>query len=337
MAIVDKKVFALIGVSKRQSLAVRFGVTIGMVVVSCAVRWALGDFAGPYGFILFVPAVVLTSLLYGQRFGLLALAASTIFNGLSLDWHTPHFHVAALATFVVVGIGLVLLGDALRRALDALNEARKENEILLNEMSHRVKNKFATIISVIALQSRSAPLEARPALDAVAQRVRSLAALHTHLQLSRHRGLVNMKAYLTDLCQGLDHSVGHMRKITVPITCEQVFFPPRDATAVGLIVNELVMNGYKYAFPDQRAGTIAVDLARAGTSFELTVADDGIGRPSEARDGMGSGLVTLLASQLGGSPRWTRPAAGGCTVVVTFPATPDMRSDSDGLALLKND
>lgn len=179
----------------RQTFVVRYGITSILVLLSFAVRHGVGDLAGPYGFILFVPALVIASVAFGWKAGLFAVASSALVDGLWLDWSGPNFHATALATFVIIGAGLVFLGDALRRALEGLNRARNENQMLLDEMSHRVKNKFAMIISVISLQSRAAPLEARPALEAVARRVHALASVHTHLQGSRHRGLVEMEAY----------------------------------------------------------------------------------------------------------------------------------------------
>jgi two-component sensor histidine kinase len=238
---------------------------------------------------------VIASLAFGWGPGLFAVISSALVDGLWLDWKGPNFHATALATFVIVGAGLVFMGDALRRALDRLNHARQENEMLLDEMSHRVKNKFATTVSVISLQAKTAPLEARPALEAVARRVHALASLHTHLQGSRHRGLVEMEVYLIDLASGLRESAGHLRKVALSVTAERLLFPPREATAVGLIVNELVMNCFKYAFPDDRSGEISIAFERNNTSAVLTVTDDGIGCAATAREGMGTGLVSLLA------------------------------------------
>jgi two-component sensor histidine kinase len=193
-------------------------------------------------------------------------------------------------------------------------------------MSHRVKNKFATIMSVISLQAKTAPLEARLALDAIARRVQALASLHTHLQGSRHRGQVEMEVYLIDLANGLRESAGHLRKVALTVTAERLLLPPREATAVGLIVNELVMNSYKYAFPDDRSGKIWVAFERKDTSAVLSVTDDGIGCAATAPEGMGTGLVSLLAGQLGGTMKRELAPGGGCDVTVAFPLTPAMHS-----------
>lgn len=320
----------------RQPALVRYGVTLILVLLSFAMRHGVGDLAGPYGFILFVPALVVSSLAFGWAAGLFAVASSALVDGLWLDWSGPNFHATALATFVVIGIGLVFLGDALRRALESLNRARSENQMLLDEMSHRVKNKFAMIMSIISLQSRAAPLEARPALEAVARRVHALASLHTHLQGSRHHGLVEMEAYLQDLASGLRESAGHLRKVALSVDAERLMFPPREATSVGLIVNELVMNCFKYAFPNERSGKISVSLHSNEASVFLSVSDDGIGCAATVREGMGTGLVSLLAVQLGGTMERAEATGGGCSVSVTFPLTPEMQRAVHGGATADN-
>lgn len=326
----DKEFDALLRLlPARRPFAARYGTTLAMVLLSLVMRHGIGDLAGPYAFILFVPAFVIASVAFGWGPGLFAVASSALVDGLWLDWTGPNFHATALATFVVVGVGIVFLGDALHRALDGLNRARQENEMLLDEMSHRVKNKFATIVSVISLQAKRAPLEARPALEAVARRVHALASLHTHLQGSRHRGLVEMDVYLIELANGLQESAGHLRKVALSVTAERLLFPPREATAVGLIVNELVMNCYKYAFPDDRSGKISVAFERNDTSAVLSVTDDGIGCAATAQEGMGTGLVSLLAGQLGGTMKRDIAPGGGCAVIVTFPITHAMQ-DSGG-------
>lgn len=325
----DDEIAALMRVVPTQlPFSIRYGLTLTMVLLSFAVRAGAGDIVGPYGFILFVPAVVISSVAFGWTAGLFAVASSALVDGLWLDWTGPNFHATALASFLIVGTGLVFLGDALHRALDGLNRARKENEMLLEEMSHRVKNKFSMIISVIGLQTKTAPLEARASLEAVVRRVHALAAVHTHLQRSRHSGLVEMQAYLRDLCNGLSDSAGHLRKVVLTVNAERLLFPPREATAVGLIVNELVMNSYKYAFPDGREGTISVELQTNETSAFLTVSDDGIGCAHTSREGMGTGLVALLARQLGGTMDRKVATDGGYAVFVTFGLTHEMLETS---------
>ncbi|SDO45325.1 Two-component sensor histidine kinase, contains HisKA and HATPase domains [Filomicrobium insigne] len=309
--------------SERPQGLIGVSITLVMVLLSFAVFCGLNVVAGSSDLILFVPAIIIASLVFGWGCGLLAVLGSVLVDGLWLYWNEGSAHPAALAAFVVVGCGLVFLGDALRGKLLRLDEARKENALLLDEMSHRIKNKFAMIVSVIGLQLKSSPLEARPALEAVARRVHALAALHSHLQGSRHRGLVNMQDYLLDLCNSLRDSVGHLRKVSLSVTSDPMMLPPREATSVGLIVNELVMNCYKYAFPENRQGNVSVRLSTDNASAVISVADNGIGCTESASGGMGTRLVSLLATQLNGTSE-RKVTECGCIVTVTFPLTADM-------------
>ena len=321
MSIFDKEVDTLVKlIPEPQPPLVRYVVALGMVLLSLCVRLTIGVWGGIYGFVFFIPAIVLAAVLLGLDSGLVAVAASATAVALILDWSGPHHHLTALLTFILIGSGLSLLGDALRRVIGSLNRARADNEMLLEEMSHRVKNKFAVIVSIIRLQAKAAPAEAQPALDAIARRVHALATLHTHLQGSRRSGLVNMQDYLRDLCAGLRDTAGHLRTITHSVTAEPIVLPPREATAVGLIVNELIMNCYKYAFPGERPGSIKVTFTSTEGTTILSVADDGAGLADGSVAGTGTELVSLLAEQLGGTVERARAPQGGCVVTVAAPA-----------------
>lgn len=322
MSIFDKEVDTLVRlIPERQPFVVRSAITLGLVLLSFLIRLAVGEWGDSYGFMFFIPAIVLVAVLLGLDSGLIAVVASASAVALLLDWDGSHHHFTALGIFFVIGGGLALLGDALRRVIDSLNQARAENEILLEEMSHRVKNKFAVIISVIRLQAKTAPADAHPALDAIARRVHALAALHTHLQESRRSGLVNMQDYLRDLCAGLRDTAGHLRKVTLAVVAEPFLLPPREATAIGLIVNELTMNCYKYAFPNERTGMIRVTLMNTEGRMVLRVADNGVESPVPPVGGTGTELVTLLSEQLGASVERVFLPEGGCVATVTAPMT----------------
>lgn len=329
----DKSIDALLRLLPApRPIHIRYGATLALVMLSVILRIGFDGLVGPYGFILFAPSVVIAGLLFGWGCGLFAIALGVIFVGAWLDWSGPHEHGTSLVSFALVGAGLVFLADALHRALDGLDRARKENEMLLQEMSHRVKNKFAMIESIISLQSKAAPLEVRPALEAVARRVRALTAVHTHLQGSRLSGLVGMKEYIQELAKGLQSSAGHLGNVDIAVRSEPLLLPPREATAIGLIVNELIMNCYKYAFPDERSGKIAVNLRTDEETACLSVSDDGIGCTAGGREGMGTSLVSLLARQLGGTAQRSEAVGGGCVVTVTFPLTSALLSSKPSIA-----
>jgi two-component sensor histidine kinase len=103
-------------------------------------------------------------------------------------------------------------------------------------MSHRVKNKFAMILSLIGLQARQSPFETRAALEAIAQRVRVIANMHDHLQMARHDNLVEMSEYLGELGKSLADTVRELRPVTVTVSSQPLRLGPAEALSIGLVV-----------------------------------------------------------------------------------------------------
>jgi two-component sensor histidine kinase len=302
-----------------QPIWVRYGFTILMVALTFSIRLGLEDRIDVYGFILFVPAILASALLFDRGTGLFALGLSTLAVALRLRWDgAADVHLAALAFFLIVGVGLVLVGEGLHKALERAHDAEREKDLLLQEMSHRVKNKFAMIQSIVGLQARQAPEGAREGFDAVSSRVRVIAEVHDYLQMSRHHGKVNMREYLSGLCHSLNSALGHLRPITLNVEAAAVELSPEKALSIGLLANELITNSYKYAFPEERSGTITVTLTAIDGKIVLRTRDDGVGCSEQDRPGLGSRLISILAARLGGNAIW-RPGEPGCTVEVEFP------------------
>jgi two-component sensor histidine kinase len=300
-----------------QSVGVRYGITLVMVLLTLAVHVGMQGRAGPYQFILFVPAIVASGLMFDRGTGFFALAVSAVLVGARLDWTTgASAHAASLVIFLIIGGGLVFVSEGLHRALERAHNAEREKDLLLQEMSHRVKNKFSMIVSMIALQSRQADGEAQKVLQSIDARVRVIANIHDYLQRSRHDGHVDMKEYLDGLCSSLGQAMID-RPIKLLVSVEQVSLPPEKALSAGLIVNELVTNALKYAFPDDRAGSVRVVLEARNGAIRLSVSDDGIGCVSP-NGGLGTRLVKMIAAQQGGDAEW-RALDPGCDASVSLP------------------
>jgi two-component sensor histidine kinase len=300
-----------------QSVGVRYGATLVMVLLTLAIHAGMQGRAGPYQFILFVPAIVASALMFDRGTGFFALVSSAVLVGARLDWTTAaSAHVASLAIFLIIGSGLVFVSEGLHRALERAHKAEQDKDLLLEEMSHRVKNKFTMIASMIALQSRQADGEVQKVLQSIDARVRVIANIHDYLQRSRHDGHVDMKEYLEGLCGSLEQAMVD-RPIALSVSVDQVSLPPDKALPAGLIVNELVTNALKYAFPDDRAGSVRVVLERRDEALRLSVSDDGIGcvKPN---GGLGTRLVKLIAAQQGGDAEW-RALDPGCDASVSLP------------------
>ena len=304
-----------------QPIAVRYGATVLMVLLSFGLRVGIEERTGAYGFLLFVPAIVAAALLFDRGSGFLALILSTGLVATLLPWGMDaDVHISALASFLIVGAGLVVLGETVHKALERAHRAEREKDLLLQEMSHRVRNKFTMISSILALQARNASPDAREALDAVANRVRVIASVHDHLQIAAQGQLVDMREYLTGLCRSLGDALGHLRPVTITVRADDMRLAPENALSVGLIANELITNAFKYAFPEDRPGNVAIDLAQSDDAVTLSVLDNGVGCVEPVRQGLGTQLVGLLAAQLGGSVK-REPANPGCRVSVNFPRT----------------
>lgn len=300
---------------------IRFGVTTLLVIAAFALRLGMGESTGRYGFIHFILPIVASSLLYGRGAGLFALVLCIALVAYVVPWQ-PDFgtNLSAFAVFVVVGLCLVLVADGLHRALQQARAAKSDSELLLQEMSHRVKNKFSMITSIIALQARNATPEVRDALQDIASRVKTIATVHDYLQRSRHDGLIEMSEYLPGLCKALHEALCGPRPISMSVQAVHADLAAEKALAVGVIANELVTNVLKYAFDEERPGRVQVELSRANGDFLLSVRDNGKGCSDDRRTGLGTRLVTVFAGQLGGTATWDANPGGGCNASVRFPA-----------------
>lgn len=303
-----------------QPLLIRYGITALIVFAAFAVRFYMGDGTGRYGFIHFVLPVVIASLLFDRGSGFFAIALSVALISSLLRWEAnASAHISAIAVFITVGCCLAFLAEGLRKALMKAHAARTAADLLLQEMSHRVKNKFAMISSIIALQARNSSPEVRSALEDVAARVNVMATVHNYLQISRHDGLIDMAEYLPSLCEALRDALRGPRPIVVTVRAVPERLPADKALTTGLIVNELVTNAFKYAFEADLPGKIQIGLTHSDGGLELVVADNGRGCPADRQPGLGTRLVTVLAAQLGGEAEWSRNEDGGCRVRVIFP------------------
>lgn len=303
-----------------QPLSVRLIVTAMLVFGAFALRYGVGDMTGRYGFIHFVLPIVASSLLFDRLSGFFAVSLSIALVACLLHWdHGIAGHISAIVVFSIVGCCLVFVSEGLHRALVEANAAQQAANLLLQEMSHRVKNKFAMISSIIGIQARSSSPEVRSALEDVAARVNVMATVHNMLQLSRHDGLMDMEEYLPNLCASLRDALCGPRPITLSVKAIPIRLPADKALTTGLVVNELVTNAFKYAFTDDRHGAVQVVLTRSNDTLELSVVDNGRGVAEDRKTGLGTRLVTVLAAQLGGSAEWASVPDGGCRARVQFP------------------
>lgn len=192
-----------------------------------------------------------------------------------------------------------------RQRAEALLE---EKEVLLQEIHHRVKNNLQVISSLLYLQSRHIQDPATLEMFLESQRrVRSMALIHETLYQAGDLARVNCDEYVRELASYLHHAFGVVGRVRLRLDVTDVWLGIDTAVPCGLIINELISNALKHAFPDGREGEVSIHMARdpADGIITLTVADDGVGLPEaldpQAAPSLGLQLVHRLAHQIGAS------------------------------------
>ncbi len=183
----------------------------------------------------------------------------------------------------------------------------KEKEILLKEVHHRVKNNMQVISSLFSLQAKYLKdKEAVQFLKECQNRIKSMALVHENLYRSKDLVNVNFSDYIKKLANLLYDSYKPNTKVDLKLDVEDIFLDIETAIPCGLIINELVSNAFKHAFPEGKQGEIRVSMHLISENeVELIIQDTGIGLPKdfsiEKVNSLGLKLVKLLTEQLDGS------------------------------------
>jgi two-component sensor histidine kinase len=309
------------------SLILRLILTTAMVTFCFAVVVGMQRAAGLLGFYVLLPAIFAAAIFFGRRAAIYAIGLSTLLLYALLtpdgSWLLPHQFVLPLFLYVLVAIGFASASDALRRASEQAAAAERAKDLLLHELGHRTKNNLAMAISMLSMQAKlKSNVETQRALQKAAARLQTIASAHEHFRPVEHKGRVEMRAYLAQLCGYLADALRDVRPIAVKVEAAEIYLPAEQAVALGLIVNELVTNSLKHAFPADRPGTVQVILS-AHPTLTLLVRDDGVGCTG-TNAGVGTRLVQLLAQQLAARITWGS-ADVGCEVRVDCALPPMTR------------
>jgi two-component sensor histidine kinase len=263
----------------------------------------------------------------------------------AIDWpHSSVFEVHQLianfkemadsltAQFQAVKQNNELLESRVQERTGALNASLEDRDALLKEVHHRVKNNLQVITSLLRLEaSRSAVADTKEVLGYMRGRIRTMAQLHESLYRSGTFASVDLGAYLGQVAtQAFKTQEMHCDSVRLTLNMVSVKAGMDQATAAGLLLNELISNCLKHGFPEGQTGEVSVELLPAPYQdtppdgrWCLRVKDTGVGLPPNVEDkrkaSLGLQLVTDLSNQLGGTLVIDSVSGQGARFSVVFP------------------
>lgn len=200
-----------------------------------------------------------------------------------------------------------------------IEHALTDKDLLMREIHHRVKNNLQLISSLLALQGIELQnKDAQSALQEGNRRVRSMTLIHQNLYLKENLSQVNVKEYLNKLAFELNDSLNTQSNVDVSVNVENIDLDIDQLVPIGLIINELLTNALKYAFPNGQDGTIDLSLYRDERDIVFQVKDNGQGYEEKSNhNSFGTKLIESLTSQLSGELEIINK--NGVSTTVTIP------------------
>lgn len=202
---------------------------------------------------------------------------------------------------------------------EELLRKNRENELLLKEIHHRVKNNLQIVSSLLKLQLGTIDNElVEDVLNKSQGRINSMAMLHTRLYESDNFGTIDFGAYLEELMVSIRHSYFVGSQIQYEIIHDHQAFDLDQSIYLGLIVTELVTNAFKHAFVGRESGIITLDISNIGEDHcKLMVKDNGVGisKAEDAHNTLGLDLVDSLCDQINGTMQMTSSNGVQCEVI----------------------
>ena len=206
-----------------------------------------------------------------------------------------------------------------RRTQD-LQVALAAKTMLVHEVDHRVKNNLQMISSLLAMQTRAIKdPEAKASLQAMLQRVEAIGTVHRRLYQSDDVQQFDLADFVRDIISELSKAAGRT-DVEVDLILQSIKIASNQASPIALILNELVTNAFKHAFPDERSGRITITIQKEAEKLRIVLADNGIGLSKDmpVSDGFGQRLIKSVARQLRAEITW-RPGHPGTIVEISAP------------------
>ena len=267
-------------------------------------------------FLLFLLVVIAATLAFGASIGFVGVGLTTLLSILFFEpvgsfalWHAIDLIkielYAILASCCVIAFArLCNMFIAARQDAETSKRLSETKSILLREMAHAVANDFASIAALITVRSNTiGDARAKAILDEAVEQIRIMGQVHSRLRAGDRDVSLGSRAFLENLCDELKASLARGRRISIQCEADDVPLSTHQAISVGLVVNELVTNAIKHAFPDDRRGRIRVCFeARKDNQLQLCVLDDGVGFTNhpQRKGGLGQELVKGLSRELDG-------------------------------------
>ncbi len=218
--------------------------------------------------------------------------------------HVEVTHVPIYVEGDVIGVfGIMHDITERKEAENKINEQLEEKNHLLSEVHDRVKNNLALMSSLIQLEHEFNDVLDDKYMESTVSRIHSMALVHEKLYHNHTFSSIRMDEYVAELSESIrTKSDFNSANFNLHLKTKPVTLSMRQAIPLGLILNELLVNTYKYAFLGRQKGSVQVDLQKIGSKIMLRVSDDGVGLPEnftiENQKSMGMKLITILCKQL---------------------------------------
>lgn len=249
---------------------------------------------------------------------------NSFFGVLEVDSADPGQFDQADADFLAGFAGLLGVAIERQQADARLQEALEHQALLTREMSHRVKNSLTSVVGLLRVQARSAQSQdVKNALEDASLRVATIAEVHDHLWRGSRIGFVDLADFMTELCKKLKGNTdGH----TLHCHADPMLLSADNAIPLGLLINELVTNAIKYAYPGG-GGAIEVAAREIEGHLQIEVSDQGIGLPDgfaidQPRASLGFKVIAGMARQLQGHLTIAANHSKGAHFLLDLPILP---------------
>jgi two-component sensor histidine kinase len=246
------------------------------------------------------------------------------FGVLEVDSPDPGQFDEADAHFLAGFAGLLGIAIERQQADARLREALEHQALLTREMSHRVKNSLTSVVALLRVQARSAQSQdVKDALEDASSRVATIAQVHDLLWRGAKVGFVELADFMSELCKKLNSTAqGH----ALEFSADAMSLSADRAVPLGLLINELVTNAVKYAYPGSH-GVIKVSAHEIDRHLQVEVSDQGVGLPQDfdldqPRTSLGFKVITGLVRQLQGQLTINANRPSGARFLVDLPILP---------------